>query len=331
MGAAVIGALVGLVGSLIGVGVQAHNYKKQQDVAQENFDLQKENLEYNKEVQERIFEREDNAYQRARADLEKAGYNPNIINGGAGAGSVVATQAPQRQQVSSGGLADAIKHMSEPINDYISTKKSEISSKLMNEQVSSQTEQNKQMKIKTATQLLDFAKENGLSADINYLEGIPYVTVGTKSKPYQSGYELEMAQRNAELAKTTLSMDIDTQRLELDKINSKISQEKNDNERQKLKQQAIQAQNDIDYKYKLMDFNQEIDKLRVNNQISVDALKKLLIQEQIEASKNDRRLKTFNSIFGATMQALGLSLDVVKNKSTLGKMSNFAEYVNGGF
>lgn len=62
-------------------------YQDQRDTQFRN-----ENFAYQQALQQQIFDREDNAIQRRRADLEAAGLNPNLAAGSAaGAGSVVAT------------------------------------------------------------------------------------------------------------------------------------------------------------------------------------------------------------------------------------------------
>lgn len=68
----------------------------QKATEEKNFKFQQEQYEYSKSLQNKLFEREDNAIQRRKADLINAGINPLLAAGsGAGAGSVVPTQAPQ--------------------------------------------------------------------------------------------------------------------------------------------------------------------------------------------------------------------------------------------
>lgn len=60
-----------------------------------NYKAQKKNLQYQKRLQREIFEREDNAHQRAVKDLRAAGLSPTLAAGAAAqAGAVVKTDAP---------------------------------------------------------------------------------------------------------------------------------------------------------------------------------------------------------------------------------------------
>lgn len=57
---------------------------------------QHKQLKYQKQLQQQLFEREDNAVQRRAADLQAAGLSQTLAaGGGAGAGPVVKTEAPQ--------------------------------------------------------------------------------------------------------------------------------------------------------------------------------------------------------------------------------------------
>jgi len=102
VGASVVG---GLVGSYL-------NYKSQ-----------KENLSYQKGIQQQIFGREDNAQQRAVADLRAAGLSPTLAAGaGAQAGPVVKTDAPQIDTASPGNNALNVMSMLKMKEDITKTK-----------------------------------------------------------------------------------------------------------------------------------------------------------------------------------------------------------------
>lgn len=60
-------------------------------IAEQNLGFQRENLEYQKALQQDIFEREDTAYQRTKADMLAAGLNPLSMQSTNGAGEAIAT------------------------------------------------------------------------------------------------------------------------------------------------------------------------------------------------------------------------------------------------
>lgn len=74
-----------------------------------NFNEQKKNNKYQKELQKQIFEREDNAWQRAIADIKSAGLSPTVLTGGAGTGGIVGTSAPQFSGSGIGAVLDGIQ------------------------------------------------------------------------------------------------------------------------------------------------------------------------------------------------------------------------------
>lgn len=86
-----------LFGDVLNGGIDIWKTQESARIANRNYEFQRENFDYQKALQQQIFEREDTAIQRRRADLEAAGLNPNLAAGsGAGAGSVVSTTAPQK-------------------------------------------------------------------------------------------------------------------------------------------------------------------------------------------------------------------------------------------
>lgn len=74
------------------------NYQTQKEIAEKNLQFEQEKFQYDKDLQNTIFQREDNTIQRNAADLEAAGFNRVLAAGGtgSGAGSIVATNAPQQ-------------------------------------------------------------------------------------------------------------------------------------------------------------------------------------------------------------------------------------------
>lgn len=79
-----------------------------------NTAFQKDVFNYQKDLQNKVFAREDSAYQRQVADLERAGLNKSLAygSGGAGVGSVVGVTTPQ---IDSQGLSNAMQSMAKGV------------------------------------------------------------------------------------------------------------------------------------------------------------------------------------------------------------------------
>lgn len=116
--AAVVGALIGLVGT----GIAAYNnYKSQADTNQANKEINQSQLDYNASMTQAQWERDDNAHQREVADLKAAGLSPlastnGAMNSGAlSAPNPIAMQAPQ---VDVNALVQSAVGMSRNLEDY---------------------------------------------------------------------------------------------------------------------------------------------------------------------------------------------------------------------
>lgn len=60
-------------------------------IADQNLAFQRENLDYQKQLQQKIFDREDTAYQRTASDMASAGLNPLAMSSTNGAGEAIQT------------------------------------------------------------------------------------------------------------------------------------------------------------------------------------------------------------------------------------------------
>ncbi len=154
-----VGEIFSGIGSVIGAGTGIASYINNKKVAQQNLDLQKEHFQYQKDLQNKIFNREDTAYQRMSNDLEKAGFSKwNAVNtGGSSAGAIVGSEAPQKEQVHP-DMSGAIQSFSS-LGELISTFKqreanvnlSEAQSSLLRQQAL--TEVSKRLKFDTSSEL----------------------------------------------------------------------------------------------------------------------------------------------------------------------------------
>ena len=104
------------IGGIAQAGASIYDTAKNSEIAENNLDWEKEafaqnqanwreNFDYQKALQEKIFDREDTAYQRTVNDMRQAGLNPLAMNGTNGSGEAIATsplqqEAPQSQKIS---------------------------------------------------------------------------------------------------------------------------------------------------------------------------------------------------------------------------------------
>lgn len=110
--------------------------------AMKNRQSQQQQFDYSKELQQQMFQREDNAVQRRKADLIAAGLSPVLAAGSAAsAGPVVSTNAPQLQNMPDS--AQIMMSMIKMKNDISMTDAQKELMRKQQEQLDTQIDKNK--------------------------------------------------------------------------------------------------------------------------------------------------------------------------------------------
>lgn len=112
-------------------------------IAKNNLDFQRENLEYQKALQQKIFDREDSAYQRTANDMRQAGLSPLIMNGTNGAGEAIQTSPLHNDfQMQDKGFGDILSQGSQIANAISKMRTDQANIDYINAQTIGQQTQN---------------------------------------------------------------------------------------------------------------------------------------------------------------------------------------------
>lgn len=171
-----------MVGSLGSAAIQKD---AQENVNEKNLEYMRERdavndarytdeLNYNRALQERIFEREDTAFQRQAEDMSAVGLNPLLAQGGARSGDVVSSpsipanatspnlQAPN-QSIDLSGFENALGNALSAINEIEGVKTNRANRDLLNSQKRYQDLINEGQAAKNA----EFLASHGIHIDVN--------------------------------------------------------------------------------------------------------------------------------------------------------------------
>lgn len=156
----VLSGLVSAGSGLIGQGINFFSQKKANDA---NVAAQQANLDYQKAVQQQTWQREDTAWQRAIADIQKTGMSPLALSGGAGSGQVVSTSAVQSSapQIDAGAMANSAANVTAAIQ---ADKQLKLQTKQMENTVKQQEIENKMKQAEFEQMKLQFDKDYNLRA-----------------------------------------------------------------------------------------------------------------------------------------------------------------------
>lgn len=171
---------------LIGAGLSAANTAIGAGTSAANLKLEKQNLKWQKHVQRKTWKREDTAVRRRARDLEAAGMSRTLAAGGsAQAGSVVHTDAPQREKEwDLSDAAEVAQNMLRMKNDF---HMSDVQRELMAEQIVGQHYKNEHQLVMNNLATYDFLKalDSGMSSKASGPAKVVYDLMGLVKKGLQ--------------------------------------------------------------------------------------------------------------------------------------------------
>lgn len=163
-----------IAAAVSGIGAIAEGISSYQQ-NQENLERQEDLQKYNEELQQKVFEREDSAMQRAMDDYEKAGVNPLLAIGNpySSTGTVqqIAPQSNYKPGILS-GLGNALRSFSDIKEQSLDRNIKKKQEELVSAQVKGQTLANseRELALEVARHNFDYYKKNGLPTNAS---GIP--------------------------------------------------------------------------------------------------------------------------------------------------------------
>lgn len=146
--------------------------KVNEKIAEDNLQFQRENLAYQKALQQKIFDREDSAYQRTVKDMRAAGLSPLMMNGTNGAGEAIQTEPLQNnfqyQSASPIGALSSVFNTASTVHQtYQKAKMNEASINSLNASTEGQKINNMFLPFSLSTSLIGQILSNkNTSADI---------------------------------------------------------------------------------------------------------------------------------------------------------------------
>lgn len=176
LAAAIIGAIVGIIGIAVGASSAAANRDSQEKMNTENVNFMQDSNQLNEQLTRESWERDDNAVQRRALDLAKAGLAPQLAAGSAaGVSSPIRMEAPRKEaaQFDPSGILSSLGMVGKVGQTYVDQKRQQQEADARYKQTLSEINLNTARTEYMADQVTHLNKQNEMiDANIQHMSSV---------------------------------------------------------------------------------------------------------------------------------------------------------------